>query len=293
MRREEARQRVRLWLDRLPPFPFALQRLLGTIGADPDEISLTDVAELVETDTLIAGKVLGVANSSLYSRGHPVCSIRQAVVRLGVLRLRNVLLSLSINRVWGGLVLRDDFPILRFNRHALATAILADLLAQELRLERAETAFAAGLFHDVGQLVLVATFPDEYISLLEQAADGAELELLENEALSFSHAEISAEATAHWNLPRDVQTAVRFHEHAIDQNRIARLEPLTLRDAVHAADRCATALGMSIVDGSADSAIEESLAPLGVEQEEILGQFLRQMDAIDECERRSSPGSPS
>jgi HD-like signal output (HDOD) protein len=284
-------RRLQLWLDRLPPFPPVLHRLLATIAMDQDDISLFDMADIVETDTLIAGKVLGVANSSFYGRGQPVCSVRQAVIRLGLDRLRNVLLTLSINRVWGGLVIHEGFSILRFNRHALATAILCDLLAQGLHVKGAEAAFITGLFHDVGELVLVSLFPDRYMPLLEQLQDGEELEWRERELFSFSHAEVSAQATAHWNLPEKVQTAVRFHECAMPEVRTAGHEEFTLSEVLHGADCCATAYGMCVFDSpSKDGAVEEALAPLRVKESDIADEFLRQLATFDDCD---PPGNGS
>src|SRR5207248_5547072 len=136
--REEVSERLKVWLDRLPAFPLVLNRLLAMIAGDPDDISLVELADLVETDTMIAGKILGVSNSAFYSRGQPICSVRHAVIRLGVEQLRNVLLGLSINRIWGGLVVADGFSILRFNKHALGTAVLCEVLAKQLRVPGAD-----------------------------------------------------------------------------------------------------------------------------------------------------------
>jgi putative nucleotidyltransferase with HDIG domain len=216
---ERTQERVRLWLDRLPPMPALLNRLLTTMTADADEICLREVAELAAMDTLIAGRVLAVANSSFYSRGRTVCSVDEAVVRLGVQVVRNLLLTLSVNRFWGGLVVHDTFSMLRFNKHSLATAILSDLLARRFRVRQADAAFVAGLFHDVGQLVLASVFPDDYVRLSEQMLEGEDLEEQEYALFGFSHADLSAEATAQWNLPGVVQTAVRFHERTMNEER--------------------------------------------------------------------------
>ena len=271
---DDVRRQIKFWLDRLPPFSPVLHRLLATIAMDPDEISLRSLADIVETDTTIAGKVLGIANSGFYSRGQTVCSVRQAVIRLGVNRLRNILLALSINRVWGGLVIPDGFSILRFNRHALATAVLCDLLAQRLHPKGAEAAFVAGLFHDVGQLVLVSLYPDDYMPLLQELADGEELEQKERERLPFTHAEMSAEATEHWNLPEVVQNAVRFHERPPLAEGTRSHREFTLAEILHAADQCVTAYGMCVFDApSKDNAVEEALAPLWLKESEVAEQF--------------------
>lgn len=282
----DPQKRVRLWLDRLPPFPMMLNRLLATMASDPDDVSFVDLTQIVEMDTVIAGRVLGVANSSFYGRSQTVSSIHQAVVRLGVHRLRNVVLTLSINRIWGRFVIEDDdFSILRFNRHALATAILADLIAQRQRTPGAEVAFVAGLFHDIGQLVLVSAFPGAYLPLLKESAGGEDLERRERELLTFTHSEISAEAIAQWRLPESVQAAVRFHEQPIAKN--GRAARHTLRDVLHVADRCAGGLGISLIDRpSKDNALQEALAPMGMSESDIGDEFLRRMAVFDQLEQR-------
>jgi len=85
-----------------------------------------------------------------------------------------------VNRIWGTIQAPDNFSISRFNQHALAAATAADLLCQKVCPEFTESAFVAGLFHDIGELLLVNLFPEEYATLLEHVAlDGEELELCE------------------------------------------------------------------------------------------------------------------
>src|SRR5579859_5118631 len=147
-----ARRKVLQSIDRLPPFSPVLRRLLATVSLDDDEISLPKLADLVQHDTVIAGKVLAIANSALYNRGHEICSISNAVFRLGTHRLRNAVLGLSVDRIWNKMRVPDGFSMLRFNEHALATATAAELLAERLDLDGGH-AFIAALFHDIGQLL--------------------------------------------------------------------------------------------------------------------------------------------
>ncbi len=139
----------------LPPFSPVVRVLLASLSNDSDDVPLQRVAALIEEDTITAGKVLGVVNSAMYNRGKQICSIRQAVNRLGIGPLHNLVLGLSVNRIWSKIPVSDSFSMLRFNRHALATATLSNILAQQLLVPEPDAAFVAGLFHDVGQLVLI------------------------------------------------------------------------------------------------------------------------------------------
>jgi EAL and modified HD-GYP domain-containing signal transduction protein len=76
-----------------------LNRLLATLAGD--DVSFAHVAELIEKDTVLAGNVLGVVNSALYGLDGTVNSVRHAVAILGMNKLRNVALSMSVSRMWG------------------------------------------------------------------------------------------------------------------------------------------------------------------------------------------------
>ena len=77
-----------------------LQRSLALFSRH-DELSIAELAGHIEQDVVIAGTILGLANSAIY-RGHSaLSSLRQAIVRLGINKARNVLLGLSVARSLG------------------------------------------------------------------------------------------------------------------------------------------------------------------------------------------------
>lgn len=267
-------------LDRLPPFSPVVRLLLTSLSNDSDDVPLSKVAILIEQDTVIAGKVLGVVNSAMYNRGQQICSVRQAVNRLGTGPLRNLVLGLSINRIWSEIRVSDSFSMLRFNRHALATAALSDILAQQLHIPEPDGAFVAGLFHDLGHLVLISLFPQTYEQLLRSVPlEGEELEDLERESFGFTHGAISAVATGFWKLPNSVQTAVRLHESCL--SKVTPQKGMALTDVVHSADRCVTALGFSTIEVPCpEDAAKQALFQLGVDDAKVCAEFLRQFNSF-------------
>jgi hypothetical protein len=90
---------------------------------------------------------------------------------------------------------------------------MSDLVAQRRAVSYAEGAFAAGLFHDLGLLLVALGLPEEYkeISQLCQQSDKTPLEC-EMQVLGLTHAELSSLALAAWNLPRQIQMAVRYQD---------------------------------------------------------------------------------
>ena len=101
--REESLAKLRSALDRLPPFAGILREVLATLSIPTEDVSLVKLGALIERDVILSGRALAVANSAAFSRGKTVVSVREAAVRLGVNRLRNVALGLYVNQLWNGI----------------------------------------------------------------------------------------------------------------------------------------------------------------------------------------------
>jgi len=178
-----------------------------------EDVSFAKVADLIEKDTVLAGNVLRLVNSALYGLRGTVNSIRHAVSLLGIVKLRNATLGMSVARMWAQVKTPAGWSMARFNHHSVGVALLADLVAQRRAVSYAEGAFAAGLFHDLGLLLVAMGLPEEYkeISLLCQQGDRQPI-ACELQVLGLTHAELSSLALATWNLPRPIQMAVRYQD---------------------------------------------------------------------------------
>lgn len=218
-------------LNKLPPFDPVVAKVLASL-ADED-VSFGEVAGIIETDTVLAGNLLRVVNSPLYGHAASINSVRRAVAIVGMVKVRNMVLALSVSRRWNTLRITRRWSPRQFNLHSLAVAVLADLLVLDLKVPYPEGAFTAGLLHDIGKLLIAIAAPDEMTRILdlreERGGSSAECEL---EILGVTHAEISAEILARWNLPEPIQQAVRFH-HRPEQ---AGVPGLYLAGIIEAAD---------------------------------------------------------
>lgn len=238
-------------LDRLPPFSPVLNRLIATLASE--DVSFAEICELIEKDTVLAGNVLRLVNSALYSLQGTVSSVRHAVAVLGLAKLRNVGLSMSVARVCAQAARPGGWPAARFNVHSVATGILADLLAGRTRVDYAEGAFVAGLLHDLGKLLIAISGPDDLAEVRRMAqATGREWSDCELEVLGITHAELAGEALERWNLPAPIREAVSQHHRPGEAG--------TLSWAVAEADAAANALGHALF--AAGGAVDEAMLPL-------------------------------
>jgi HD-like signal output (HDOD) protein len=248
-----------------------------------EDVSFAKIADLIEKDAVLAGNILRLVNSAPYGLPGTINSIRHAVSLLGITKLRNVTLSMSVARMWNQLKTPPSWSMARFNLHSVGVAILADLIGQQLAVEYAEGAFAAGLFHDLGLLLIAVGLPEEYkqISLLCQQDQKWKLEY-ELEVLGTTHTELSAEALAAWNLPHPIQTAVRYLDKP-DMDPARQTSDIPLSRVLHAADRYVKAVGISVSLFEGDSGeARNALEPLqlGDSLPALLEEFENEFSAI-------------
>ena len=267
------KQRALRSLGSLPPFSPILNRLLASLAND--DVSFTKLADLIEKDTVVAANLLQLVNSALYARRGTVNSVRHALSLLGVNKLRNAVLGMSIARMWNQVRTPPGWSMARFNVHSVAAAQLADMLAQKVPVAYPEGAFVGGLLHDIGQLLIAIGLPDQYSQIVERAQSrGCSTADAERDVLGFTHSELSAEALVAWNLPVPIQEAVRDH-HINAAAAVGGESPLAV--VVCAADRYVNSTGASILPLQGVAVPDPSaLAGLGLNSElqrSLLAEF--------------------
>lgn len=279
------RERAIRALGELPPFSPILNRLLASLAKE--DVSFVKLGDLIEKDAVVAGNLLHLVNSALYARRGSINSVRHALSLLGINKLRNAVLGMSITRMWNQVKAPPTWSMARFNMHCAASAILSDLLAQKLTLDYAEGAFVAGLLHDVGRLLIALGLPGEYESVMQAyEAENESLIVCEQRVLGLTHPELSAEALEVWNLPELIQNAVRYH-HTPELDPLAQKGGVTLSRVVDAANQYVNAMGVSIIKpkpgqvlDAADASLLERLGLTADQVEKVLVDFQTEYDTM-------------
>jgi HD-like signal output (HDOD) protein len=196
-------------VDKLPSAPEIAQRLLVAINRE--DAHLGHLAALIARDQSLAARLLGLANSAFFSMRTRVTTIPQATTLLGFDHVRDLALGLSVWSTLGG-----RSPAARRWRkslwsHSAMVASTAKMLVERTGGEGGE-AFAAGLMHDVGKLVLGLRLGDSYWALLEEAAaDGQPVATLEMDVFGCQHATVGGWLLQLWRLPATLVDAVALH----------------------------------------------------------------------------------
>ena len=270
-------------LDQLPPFSPVLNGLMASLAEE--DVSFARLAGLIERDTVLSGNVLRLVNSALYGRRGTISSVRAAVAMLGLNRLRNFVLGLSVSRMWARVQTPAGWRMDRFNEHSAAVAVFSDLIVQKADVDYPEGAFVAGLLHDLGQLMVAISLPEEY-ALIRRACSGRQIpiETLEQEHLEITHSELSAAALARWGLPLAIQKAVLYHHRSSDDPAGHGGGRIPLSRAVEIADLMANDRGYVVheEDGQFGLPAAEALERLGIasHSDVLVGNFERELEAM-------------
>lgn len=280
------RERALRSLGELPPFSPILNRLLASLAKD--DVSFVKLGDLIEKDTVVAGNLLQLVNSALYARRGSINSVRHALSLLGINKLRNAVLGMSISRMWNQVKTPPSWSMARFNMHSSAAAILSDMLAQRLAVDYAEGAFVAGLFHDVGRLLIALGLRAEHGRIVAlHESQGKNLLDCEAEIIGLRHPDLSAEVLSVWHLPEPVQNAVRHH-HTPQADPLAKVaDKVPLSRVLDAANQYVNAMGVSILKpkpgrapDSADAALVDSLGLPADQMHTVLADFKSEYEAM-------------
>ncbi len=251
----------------VPPFPPVASRLLAMLARN--DVDIAKVAALIGSDPLLSARTLQFANSALFGLTQPVTNVRHALTMLGLERTRSITVT-AATAAYSRAALRTA-ELRRCWQHTIATAVLAEELSRCCRAFT-ESAYAAGILHDVGRLGLLVAFPQEYEETIRDCASRC-LDLLdfERETFGLDHAEAGRMLAERWNLPEEFRVVAGRHHDRIDDPE------LTLLKIVHVACRLADFFHYDVVKPLHEPMLDEILSEIPGSAQD---KFLLRMDQI-------------
>jgi HD-like signal output (HDOD) protein len=206
------------------------------------DVNLRRVSDVIGQDAVITARMMSIANSVYYRRGAAVHRLSDALVRLGISMVKEVLLTASVLSVMDRSLKGYQLDRGQLWRHSVATGIGAKLLAQYVNYPYREEAYIAGLMHDIGKLIFDQYLAGRYQEVIELASAN-EISFVEAESrvLGYDHAQVGGLVIAAWELPARFVETVTFH-HAPSQAKDFR----ELAFIVHMANAFTLSLGLDV-----------------------------------------------
>lgn len=137
-------------------------------AVDNPDCALDQLVKLIQAEPLLAARVVSMANSVTYNRsGRAIADVRNAVSRIGFKTIRAMATAVVVRQM-------EDMPreaahrqlAIRLWEHTAQVASLAHVIAKRVTHQDPDTAFFAGIVHEVGGFYLISRAA-EFPGLLE------------------------------------------------------------------------------------------------------------------------------
>ncbi len=214
---------IRKHIDSFPVLPGTVTKLMSV--TDDPESSVQDVVDIILVDPSLCLTVLKIANSALYGRPKKVDSIKMAVSILGFNEVQGIALTKALINSFSRLGKQQQEIIDKFWKHSFVCGMVARLIAQELHVS-AETAFMGGIIHDIGKLIMLEIFIEDYAFEWMTGYSHEEMRHDELEMFSFTHDVVGGQLLKKWLFPENLITAVAYHhspEEATKEKNVAHI----------------------------------------------------------------------
>lgn len=166
--------------------------------AHKDDVSIEEVAEILERDPVIAGYVLRVANSPNYNSSEEITSLNQASSRLGINLLSEIAISVSMNN---NVFITKGYHemMLDILRHTMACVILSKELVHHFDFD-ADRMYLSSLFHTSGMPIILYI---AYERKLKAKIEFTDRDLIY--ALAKFQSTFTRKVLDHWGVKDDVK----------------------------------------------------------------------------------------
>ncbi|KPJ92953.1 MAG: hypothetical protein AMJ53_08370 [Gammaproteobacteria bacterium SG8_11] len=197
-------------IEALPPFPLLANIIKAFIAAE-NEGEIRPLIDNVETEPNIVAKIIGVANSAAFANQIPVRSIKDAIIKLGVIQLKSLVFGIIVGARFNGRKC-PAFDTARFWQDSMFLAYCCSLMTEHcenIHVNRNEV-YSIALILRIGMLALVHIAPEEMHDLL---ASGDTDNLLAKERSRFhgiDHFDAGAILLKHWQLPEEYYLTVAY-----------------------------------------------------------------------------------
>jgi len=188
----------------IPAMPNVMIKALNVIKNPTTGVA--ELAKIMQVDPAISTKTLGLVNSAFYGFRQQITSINKALVVLGTMKAKNIIMSLALKQMMTAQGSRELWE------HSIRCAVTAEILAKEYKVINPDDAFVIGFLHDIGKMLLNVKNPLKYSKVRYLASQG-NIDLVEVEDAQFgvNHCVLGALISKKWQLPVILTNCIRYH----------------------------------------------------------------------------------
>ncbi|MBI5188737.1 MAG: HDOD domain-containing protein [Nitrospirae bacterium] len=251
-------------IDELPPMPASIAALLEMFQEE-DSLSAAKIEKIISSDQSLTMNVLKLCNSAFFGLRQEVSSIKQAASLIGFKALKALALGsfvqhITEQRLEGYLIEKGGLW-----EHSISVAGGSRLIAERYLKGFEDTAFTAGIVHDVGKIIMSKYLQKEFTEIVSVIKkDAIPFHEAEKRICGITHAEIGQMAAERWKLPNILIDVIRNHHSP--QNAIINKQLVSI---VHISDSVSKILGTTDGLDSVNMNIDEgAVSSLNIDKAE-------------------------
>jgi len=199
-------------------FPQLPQVMLKLIKAcNSENTTNEELTQIISADPSLTSRLMQILGSTYINLPKTTNSIKTAVTYLEKDTIQNVAISTAAMRFFNFSKAAPESVIDKIWYHSYKCGVIARKIAEENNFSNPDEFFLAGLLHDIGRLVLLQNFPEDYKAILQTSSDEKQTISAEMEIFGADTPQISAWLFRQWDLNPLISDAVFFINESIQQ----------------------------------------------------------------------------
>ena len=185
---------------------------------DSGESAFGDIKSIVSKDIGLAAKVMQMVSTSFFGMPQPKVSVISACDLLGFELLNQLFFEKGVSQPLECESMgKISFPDLYEHSHRVAKLAAKIARLNNCSEEMIAVAGNAGLFHDIGRLILARFFPEEYCQAMKLAEqEGIELDEAEQQVFGSPHTHVGSFLLNLWGISTETVSTVRSFKESGD-----------------------------------------------------------------------------
>jgi putative nucleotidyltransferase with HDIG domain len=249
-------------IDQIQPPPVAVTKLIEILA---QEFHTEDVIHILQTDPALTAAVLKRCNTAFFAQRGGVSSLNQAIQLLGTSTIMNIVLEITIGASMNGGLANYGIPPSGLRKHSICAAAAARELTKYCSILpfTPDTAFTAGLLHDIGKIAINEVLAEQEAALKDDATVATQSNIeRERSLLGTDHSQVGALILTNWKFPPFFAAAIGEHHDPSLGNPLSHL--------IHIANWCAHSIGLSFgFQSLSDELSPESLSVMALSEANI------------------------
>lgn len=189
---------------------------LSALMAD-SEATMKEFEDVIKIDPILVARLLKLVNSPFYGLLHKVDSIARAIAYLGMKNLHTIAVTQAIHPFFTD---QKDATVFSRNQlwlHCAAVSICSKMVAERIFGINGDDAYLSGILHDFGIIVEDQVAPNTFLEVCRNSRSTTTMLEAERNLFSTDHCEIGYLIIRYWNMPPQIQEAIRDHHTLMEE----------------------------------------------------------------------------